>query len=97
MVDLGWPSPLRGFVVPRALKNLGDYECIAVGGEMRVSAENLDRVLFSMFLQSGADPTSAEFKDLAATIELVGEDEREIVEALGRLHDKVADWRRKRN
>jgi hypothetical protein len=64
---------------------------------MRVNADNLEHVLFKMFLQSGCDPTSAEFKDLAATIELVGEDEREIVKALGRLHDMVEDWRRRRH
>ena len=64
---------------------------------MRMSAENLDRVLFSMFLLSGCDPRSAEFRDRAATIELVGEDEREIVEALGRLRDRVEAWYRRRH
>jgi hypothetical protein len=64
---------------------------------MRVAAENLAETLFSMFLASGADPRSAAFRDRAATIELVGEDEREIVKALGRFHDMVEDWRRKRH
>ena len=53
--------------------------------------------MFSMFLLSGCDPRSAEFRDRAATIELVGEDEREIVEALGRLHDRVEAWYRRRH
>jgi hypothetical protein len=64
---------------------------------MRVAAENLAQTLFQMFLESGADPRSDEFRDRAAQIEIVGEDEREIVEALGRLHDMVELWYRQRH
>jgi hypothetical protein len=54
-------------------------------------------VLFQMFMQSGCDPRSDEFRDRAASIEIVSEDEREIVEALGRLHDMVELWYRQRH
>jgi hypothetical protein len=64
---------------------------------MKVAAENLAETLFSMFLASGADATSDEFQDMVASVEIVGEDERDVIEALGRLHDMVADWQRRRH
>jgi hypothetical protein len=64
---------------------------------MVVNARDLEHVLFRMFLQSGCDATSSEFKDRAASIELVGQSESEIVKALTRLHDMVADWRKRRH
>ena len=64
---------------------------------MRVEAEHLAETLFQMFQQSGCNAYSDEFRDRAASIELVDQDEDEVIEALGRLRDMVADWQRKRH
>jgi hypothetical protein len=64
---------------------------------MRVEAENLAHVLFLMFLESGCDQRSDEFKNRAATIELVAQDEAEVLKALSDLHDMVEAWRKRRH
>jgi hypothetical protein len=64
---------------------------------MRVEAENLAHVLFLMFLESGCDQRSDEFKDRAATIELVDQDEAEVIKALSDLHDMIENWQRRRH
>jgi hypothetical protein len=56
---------------------------------MRVDVEDLAGVLFGMFQQSGCDPTSAEFMDRAASIEIVNADEDEVVEALHELRGMI--------
>ena len=64
---------------------------------MRVEAENLARVLFQMFQQSGCDPRSDEFRDRVAQVEIVSTDEDEVIEALGRLRDMVVGWQQRRH
>ena len=64
---------------------------------MHVEPKDLEHVLFEMFMQSGCDASSAEFKNRAASIEIVGEDESEVIAALGRLRDMVQAWQRKRH
>jgi hypothetical protein len=64
---------------------------------MHVEPKDLEHVLFEMFMQSGCDASSAEFKNRVASVEIVGEDEREVIAALGRLHDMVEAWRQRRH
>ena len=64
---------------------------------MRVAAENLDRVLFEMYLAHDRDPYSSELHDNIASVEIVSTDEAEVVAALVRLHDLIEAERKQRH
>lgn len=64
---------------------------------MRVSAENLDRVLFAMYLAHDRNVTDELRDEIANNIEIIGEDEADVVAALVRLHDLIAAERKGRH
>jgi hypothetical protein len=64
---------------------------------MRVAAENLAHTLFLMFLESGCDQRSDAFRNRAATIELVNQDEAEVLKALIDLSEMVELWYKRRH